>query len=113
MKSKIVFKYQNEVIGFIDNKLTLEELENIKQLIADSKGIEDDEIELSYEDIHDSMLLSLLSIDKTGKLIYTDLSQFEIRGIRISVDIHDTEILHKFLDKIMNNTINEYIEFII
>lgn len=112
MKRKTLFLYNNQIIHECEFDLYGFELINLKQDISIINNIDIDDIELKFVDKEDNNLSKLI-INKNGLLTFIDLENYPVNGVRLTVNILDTTSLYQFLDKVVNNNIDENLVFTI
>lgn len=110
---QILFKYNNTIIADIMDDLTISEIEKWREVIAYECETTIDKIVITYIDKYHSDFISNIQIDDNGKLVYSDLKDKEITGVRIGSDLSIERNLNMFLDRIMENNVDEVIFFTI
>lgn len=112
MKRKTLFIYNNQIIHECEFDLYDFEMINLKQDISIINNIDIDDIELKFVNKEDDNLSKLI-INKNGLLTFVDLENYPVNGVRLTINILDTTSLYQFLDKVVNNNIDENLVFTI
>lgn len=106
----IIFKIDEKVIYKAPVNTSIEEQELIRGSISKRFGCRLSDIDIEY--CVERTDLSLLTINEKGALQFADLPNYTIQGIRLNTPI-TKENINNFLDKLVDNSIDDYFTFTI
>lgn len=109
-RTVIIFKINERVIFQAPENTSIEEQELIRGSISKRFGCRLSEIDIEY--IVERTDLSLLYVNGNGALHFGDLPNYTIQGIRLNTQI-TKENINNFLDKLVDNSIDDYFTFTI
>lgn len=123
IQRKTLFKHNGQVIYSIDSDLYIAEIQLLINHVASTIEAKPEEIELCYVTIDTTTIdKSSLCVNSDGQFIF-DIGNNEfgvnfmenkpIHGLRLTSDLSTEENLNKFLDNIVDKTVQDNFVFIL